>query len=148
MTDRKNDAKSYKSDYIARNEDKNLFASNLAFFSRAFAKAGKISSCIEFGANIGLNMRALKLLYPGMNQYGVEINADAAQKLSEFLGEDGTYLGSIFDFSVNRQFELSLVKGVLIHINSDMLQNAYQVIRANAFKRTQIQQDRFPLKTA
>ena len=42
----------FGSDYISRNQGHNLLASNLNFFSKAFGQAGKINSCIEFGANI------------------------------------------------------------------------------------------------
>ena len=61
-------------DYIARNNGDQLLASNLAFFSRSLHQARGISRCVEFGANIGMNLKALRLLYPDMNLHGIEIN--------------------------------------------------------------------------
>ena len=57
-------AGNFGTEYIGRNEGLELLASNLKFFSKTLAQAGKLSSCLEFGANIGMNFKALKLLYP------------------------------------------------------------------------------------
>ena len=65
--------------YIGRNESKELLASNLNFFATALRRAGSVASCVELGANIGMNLRALQLLYPAMKLSGVEIHADAGQ---------------------------------------------------------------------
>ena len=54
----------FGNEYINRNNSRELLASNLNFFSNGLKSAGKISSCIEFGANIGMNLRAIQLLYP------------------------------------------------------------------------------------
>ena len=116
----------FGSEYIGRNESSGLLASNLHFFSRALQRAGRVDSCVEFGANIGMNLRALKLLFPQMTQRGIEINAEAAKILGEFIGQPQVFHGSIFDFEVREQSELALIKGVLIHINPDMLQATYQ----------------------
>ena len=113
-------------DYIARNEGTELLASNLNFFSRALQFAGQISSCIEFGANIGMNLRALRLLYPQMLLRGIEINPEAARILAEFIGRENVYEGSIFDWSSEEPADLVLVKGVLIHINPEMLSATYR----------------------
>lgn len=116
----------FGTDYIARNEGPDLLASNLNFFTRALGNAGRIDSCVEFGANIGMNLRALKLLYPHMRQKGIEINPDAAASLARFIGESQVFHGSIFDYPVAEPVELSLIKGVLIHINPDMLAVTYR----------------------
>ncbi len=119
-------AGSFGTDYIYRNDSKELLASNLSFFSKALKQAGKISSCLEFGANIGMNLRALKLLFPDMKQAGIEINADAAQILGEGIGRESVFSGSIFDYPVKDIYDLVLIKGVLIHINPDMLNAVYE----------------------
>lgn len=112
--------------YIARNEGEALLASNLNFFARALRAAGRIESCIEFGANIGMNLRALRLLYPAMGQAGIEINAEAAGVLAKFLGAEHVFNGSIFDYPGGAPADLALVKGVLIHINPQMLPATYR----------------------
>lgn len=119
-------AGSFGSEYIGRNDSDQLLASNLNFFTKALNQAGKISSCLEFGANIGMNLKALKLLYPGMELKGVEINSDAARLLGGLIGEKNVHLGSMFDYQITSKVDLSLIKGVLIHINPDMLNVVYE----------------------
>jgi pseudaminic acid biosynthesis-associated methylase len=116
----------FGSDYISRNQGQGLLASNLNFFTKAFSQAGKINSCIEFGANIGMNLKALELLYPEIELQGVEINEVACKKLQSLIGEQNTHQTSIFDFPISKQFEVSLIKGVLIHINPDKLSTVYE----------------------
>lgn len=119
-------AGSFGDEYILRNKSQELLASNLNFFTKALSRAGKVDSLIEFGSNVGMNVRALKLLYPRQSQFGIEINATAAEELKTFLGEENVFNGSIFEFESDKQFDVSLIKGVLIHINPEMLQAVYQ----------------------
>ncbi len=113
-------------EYIGRNDSAELLASNLDFFSKALRQASKISSCLELGANIGMNLRAFKLLYPKMNFKGVEINKVAAKKLSKLIGDKNVFQGSIFDFKTKEKVDLTLIKGVLIHINPEKLGLVYE----------------------
>ena len=119
-------AENFGTEYIERNQGAQLLASNLNFFSRAFSKAGKINSCLEFGANIGMNLKALKLLYPNIELKGIEINKQASEQLGNLIGSENIYNSSIFDFEVEQKSDITLIKGVLIHINPDMLQLVYQ----------------------
>jgi spore coat polysaccharide biosynthesis protein SpsF len=123
-------AGSFGSTYIGRNNSPGLLASNLNLFSLALRHAGPIRSCIEFGANIGMNLRALRLLYPDMQQQAIEINHDAAQELGDWLGHDCVFNGSITDWEPSTQFELVLIKGVLIHIHPDLLAQTYEKMYA------------------
>jgi len=116
----------FGSEYIGRNDSEQLLASNLNFFTKALKQAGKISSCLELGANVGMNLKALQLLYPGIEFKAAEINPDAAKLLAGFIGEKNVYSGSIFDYPVTSKVDLSLIKGVLIHINPDMLSVVYE----------------------
>lgn len=116
----------FGSEYIGRNNNEELLASNLNFFSQALRQSGQISSCLELGANIGMNLKALKLLYPKITLKGVEINPAAAKLLGELIGAHNVFEGSIFDFPLVDQVDLTLVKGVLIHINPDMLGVIYE----------------------
>ena len=120
----------FGTDYMARNRSDHLLASNLAFFATALRRAGPLNSCIELGANIGMNLRALKLLYPDLACEAVEINADAAQELKRFLGEDNVFTGSIADWTPQKPADLALVKGVLIHLNPELLATAYDQLHA------------------
>lgn len=119
-------AGTFGTEYIGRNESSRLLASNLHFFSQALRRAGRIETCIEFGANIGMNLRALKLLYPEIRSRGIEINADAARQLADLIGSDQVFTGSIFDYPVRDSVDLAFIKGVLIHINPEMLATVYR----------------------
>lgn len=124
----------FGTEYINRNIGDALLASNLNFFSRALARAGKISNCIEFGANVGMNMRALRLLYPELDAHAIEINPSAAEKLAEVLPAANIYQRSILDFAPDRQWELTLIKGVLIHINPEWLAQVYDALYRSSSK--------------
>lgn len=123
-------AGSFGSEYIGRNNSPDLLASNLSFFAHALEKAGAVCSCIEFGANIGMNLRALRLLYPNMQQRAIEINHDAANELGNWLGHSNVFLGSIANWEPTEQYDLALIKGVLIHIHPDLLQLTYEKLHA------------------
>lgn len=116
----------FGADYIGRNNSAHLLASKLNFFSMALKQAGPVTSCLEFGANIGMNLKALQLLYPDIQLQGVEINHDAATQLKKLIGESNVFEGSIFEYPVAEKVDLALIKGVLIHINPDMLNTVYE----------------------
>lgn len=115
----------FGTEYIDRNKSQELLASNLNFFSNALKHAKNPKTCIEFGANIGMNLKALKLLYPNQEQYGVEINTDAAEQLKHTIPSNNVINQSILDFEPNKASDLALIKGVLIHINPNHLKIVY-----------------------
>lgn len=116
--------------YAQRNQGAPLLASNLAFFGRCLRGARGLSSCLEFGANIGMNLRALQLLYPGLDLHAIEINAQAAAELGSFVPAGQVFNGSILDFQTARAFDLVLIKGVLIHIAPAELPAVYDRLAA------------------
>jgi len=116
----------FGTEYTGRNDGEVLLASNLTFFSNALKGASQISSCLELGANIGMNLRALKLLYPKIKLKGVEINPDAAARLAELVGVQNVFEGSIFDYPLTDKVDLVLIKTVLIHISPDRLDAVYE----------------------
>jgi len=115
----------FGTEYIQRNRGDALLASNLDFFAKALRMVRGVKTCIEFGANIGMNLRALNLLHPEQEQYGIEINADAARELAQSIPASHVYQSSILDFNPKRMWDLVLIKGVLIHINPDELPEVY-----------------------
>lgn len=117
----------FGSDYTARNQGTNWIASNLALFSKVLARTQKVDSVIEFGANMGLNLQALRMLLPNSELSAVEINEAAISELDK-LGYVKTYHTSILDFATDAKRDLSLIKGVLIHINPDALPAVYDLL--------------------
>ncbi|PPD33268.1 MAG: pseudaminic acid biosynthesis-associated methylase [Methylomonas sp.] len=113
-------------DYIDRNNSAQLLASKLNFFSKALKQAGQVKSCLEFGANIGLNLKALQMLYPDIQLQALEINSTAAKQLKTLIGDEQVFEGSIFDYPISGTVDLALIKGVMIHINPDMLESVYE----------------------
>jgi len=91
-------AEDFGNDYIERNKSEECLASDLNFFSKTFNHIGKINSVIEFGANIGLNLKAIKLLFPKINLFGIEINKQASEILSNNIG-----IENVFKYPVKRQ---------------------------------------------
>lgn len=117
--------------YVQRNQGDLMVASNIDLFSKALRAATGISSCIEFGANIGLNLRALKALFPRINQSAIEINADAAGELAKFMPAGNVLHTSILEYQPQRVFDLVLIKGVLIHINPESLGQVYEKLHSS-----------------
>ena len=111
--------------YIDRNQSEALHAANLKFFSTVLSRTGKVDSVFEHGANIGMNIRALKTLLPNSEMGGLEINKAAFEQLRDLIG-DGALNNSIFDFKPSKEYDLSFTKGVLIHLNPNMLSVAYE----------------------
>ena len=116
----------FGTEYIARNDSEELLASNLRFFSIVLRQAAHISSCLELGANIGMNLKALKLLYPKIDLMGAEINPNACILLAELIGKQNVFEGSIFDYPLAGKVDLTLINTVMIHINPDMLGLVYE----------------------
>ena len=115
----------FGNEYNRRNRGSSLLASNLNFFSKALHATRNVKSCIEFGANIGMNLRAIQLLYPAIDLHAIEINQEAARELAQIVPEHQIHQGSILEFQASRTWDLVLIKGVLIHINPDVLPSVY-----------------------
>lgn len=121
-------ANEFGNEYINRNDGSELIASNLALFARALRSTHSIHNCIEFGANIGFNLIALKHLFPNMEQHAIEINSQAAEKLSQVTPPPNIFQTSILEFQPTRSWDLVLIKGVLIHINPEWLPQVYDTL--------------------
>jgi len=116
-------------EYISRNRGERLLAANLALFSRVLQRTGRITSCVELGANIGMNVRALQMLALEIQIQAVEINPGAAKQLRELIGDENVLEGSLLECRPEPA-DLSFTKGVLIHINPGALPRAYERLYA------------------
>lgn len=123
----------FGNEYISRNENVNLLAAKILFWSGIVRKGEAISSCLELGANIGLNLKALGVLLPCLQMTGVEINAKAAEECAK-LERVKVVNTSILEYKSEEQFDLVFTSGVLIHINPDMLPMVYDVLYRHSKK--------------
>ncbi|MGZ9740087.1 pseudaminic acid biosynthesis-associated methylase [Pseudomonas sp. GNP012] len=110
--------------YVDRNLGQPLVAANLALFAKALTRVGHLDSLLELGTNAGNNLQALHQLLPRCELFGVEINANACAA-AKTLGIAHLWHGSLFDFPRERTFDLTLSKGVLIHLAPELLPAAY-----------------------
>jgi len=119
----------FGNDYITRNRDGALLDNNRALFDKILAQTQGVTSAIEFGSNIGNNLRALRELLPKANLHSVEINAKAAAEI-EAWGGATVEVASLLDFEPQRQWDLSFTKGVLIHLPPEALPGVYDKLVA------------------
>lgn len=119
--------------YIERNRGIDQNATNLALFSRILARSHGITSALELGSNIGLNMRALRALMPKARLSAVEINDKAAGELKAKMPDVDVHVNSILEFEPKGTWDLVFTKGVLIHINPEKLPQVYDLmVRASS----------------
>jgi pseudaminic acid biosynthesis-associated methylase len=115
----------FGTEYIDRNQDEKLLSSNIHFFSNILARIpNSPESIIELGANVGMNIKAIRQLLPKAKFTGVEINKSACEKLREL--DCAVHNVPISELKLNKKFDLVLSKGVLIHINPDDLNDIYK----------------------
>src|SRR5471030_994530 len=119
----------FGNDYIIRNRDGALISSNRALFDKILSCTTGVTSAIEFGPNIGNNLRALRELMPEGDLHSVEINAAAAQEIRALVGAT-VEVASVLEFEPARQWDLSFTKGVLIHLPPEALPDIYDKLAA------------------
>lgn len=119
---------SFGDNYIKRNlGDKDSIGRDYNYLNQ-FAKIllnNRISlnSAIEIGANIGINLDSLKVLYPNCKTFGVEVNKKAFELLN---AKHDSFFGSIYNFNTKNKYELSFSRTVLIHQNTSYLEKFYK----------------------
>lgn len=114
-------------EYIDRNKGAKIVAGNVNMFSKVLKNTRHVNSVIEFGANIGLNLEALKVLLPGVELSAIEINKKAVDELKKNEGVK-VYHQSILDFIPDYERDFVLIKEVLIHIRPDLLPQVYNLL--------------------
>jgi spore coat polysaccharide biosynthesis protein SpsF len=116
----------FGNEYIDRNGEKSL-PQRTRMLARMLDRTSDIGSIIEYGANIGLNLRALRQLIPDAEFWAVEINKRACDLMRK---EAWIHVqnNSLLDFRPERTLDLVLIQGVLIHINPANLGAVYEVL--------------------
>ncbi len=111
-------------EYVDRNSGDIHVASATAFFAQALRSAARITSVLELGTNRGLNLQALSRLFPRAALHGVELNAKACA-IAQALNVGQVWQGSLFDYPVIGQVDVSFTRGVMIHLPPELLSLAY-----------------------
>jgi spore coat polysaccharide biosynthesis protein SpsF len=124
----------FGNEYIHRNINPELVASNTAMFAKIIGSTSDINSILEFGANVGLNLSALKNLLPEVESSAIEINEQAVSLLKNNINKGKIYHQSILDFQSDYPRDFVLIKGVLIHTNPDMLHKVYELLYKSSKK--------------
>ena len=119
-------ATEFGNDYPSRNEGEKLVSSNVAIFSKIIKNCPTINSVAELGCNIGLNLMALHRINQDFRLRGYEINAKAAESASKANIAEVINTSVVDPLDTSKKFDLTFTKGVLIHINPDMLNAVYQ----------------------
>jgi pseudaminic acid biosynthesis-associated methylase len=119
-------ATDFGNDYPIRNEGEIMISSNLALFSKVFINCPSIQSVAELGCNIGLNLIALNRINKQLKLRGYEINENAAKVARQENIADIVNTTVIEPLDTKTKFDLTFTKGVLIHINPEMLPTVYQ----------------------
>ena len=112
--------------YVDRNSNPQSVAFRTAVFSKILNRTRNINRVLEFGANIGQNLLAIKNLIPNCSFTALEINVRAVEIL-RCIPATTVFHGSILDFTSDDlgTHDLTLTAGVLIHINPDVLPDVY-----------------------
>ena len=125
-------ASDFGDEYTDRNQGADLLRGRIRLFDSVIRRTGLVGSIIEFGANIGLNLRAIRSLMPNVELSAVEINAKAAAELEESPEIARVYQQSLLDWQLDYQREMAFVCGVLIHLDPKCLPRVYDLLDKTA----------------
>jgi pseudaminic acid biosynthesis-associated methylase len=100
----------------------------LHLFSRVLERTSEINEIFEFGANVGINLHALHALLPKVQLKALEINEVAVKELKSLPWMTEVHHGSMLECDFTNEADLSFTSGVLIHLNPDELQKAYEAL--------------------
>lgn len=116
--------------YVERNAcSKEHLAASTALFANILGKTAGIQTMIEFGCNVGMNLKAIKTLLPKIEQAAIEINHKAVTVLKNdpfFADSLQIYETSFLDFQPEKCYDFVLSAGVLIHTSPDELHRVYE----------------------
>lgn len=123
----------FGNEYTERNNNK-LICSNIATFSTILNRTKNIKSCLELGANRGLNLLAISNLIPNIKMKAIEINEIAANECAKIPNVE-VFKGSIFDYQIEPEtYDIAFTKGVLIHIAPEKLEEIYEILYKSSKK--------------
>ena len=127
-------SKEFGNNYLERNKIENILPSKINLFSEIFQNMTCVNSFLEFGPNIGINLLAIKKLFPEATLNAVEINYKAFDILKNSNICKNLWHDSILNFSQQNIVDFSFTSGVLIHIDPEYLHKAYNTLYKSSRK--------------
>lgn len=124
----------FGNEYIDRNKNAKNLAAYLYVWSKIINRTSNIRSVMEFGSNIGFNLKTIHSLLPNAKISCVEINKKAVTFLKEMNFLETIYNDSILNYKPVKKYDLSFTRGVLIHINPDKLDVCYDLLYQSSDK--------------
>ena len=124
----------FGNEYIDRNKHPKMFSAYVTIWSKIICRTSNIKSAIEFGSNVGYNLKAIHTLLPNIDISCVEINKKAVTYLKKLKFLDTIYNDSILNFKPEKKYNLSFTRGVLIHIDPDKLNICYDLLYKSSDK--------------
>ena len=121
-------ANEFGNSYLVRNKVEDLYPNKVSLFSEILKNILPVKSFLEFGPNTGVNLLAIKSLFPNALLNGVEVNAKAVSILNKLNICSDLWHDSILNFEKQNIADFSFTSGVLIHINPDYLDKAYKAL--------------------
>lgn len=121
--------------YVDRNNSPREVSGNVALFSEIMKRTSDVHSMIEFGSNIGENLKAIRTLFPNIECSAIEINHKAAEMLRNdpfFVEKVHVNETSILEYEAKDKYDFVLIQGVLIHINPNVLEDVYEKLYESA----------------
>jgi pseudaminic acid biosynthesis-associated methylase len=117
----------FGNDYINRNNTIELLKNKKNLFQKIFENIDPIKNIIEFGANIGLNLLAIKEINNDIKMSAVEINKASFEILKKNI--NGNMINdSILNYNSSDTYDFVFTMGVLIHLNPDVLDDVYNIL--------------------
>lgn len=115
-------------DYVSRNTEETCLSGKIAFWSNILSKTSGVQTCIEYGSNIGLNLKAIKMLHPQMKLNAVEINDTAV----EVMKNDPNELKTVYEklYTSSKKYML-----IAEYYNPSPVEIPYRGNKERLFKR-------------
>ncbi len=122
-------------DYVDRNRASFLERNALHLMGKILARTRGVTSVLEYGANTGVNLRAVAKLCPGVELAGNDINSRCCGEMRDSGVLSDVFEGSMWDvIPKSRKWDLVFTNAVLMHCNQLQLAKAYEQIESNAGK--------------
>lgn len=113
--------------YRLRNSGESLVKSNVALFGKVLGSAENCGTVLELGAGSGMNVEAVRSVFPRSVYTAVEINKSACEDLGKIEGVE-VVRQSILEYQAPGLFDLVFTKGVLIHMPPEELGKVYDLM--------------------